>query len=139
MNKLILCCLALVLSAFPALAQKPDFQRAVDKKFNLTEMNWTGGYKGMEIAWAVIAVDKKFAICGAVSHHSGQVLGPNKKALRWGWVMFEGKKFLTDLSFFNSVGYNKPLIGEEANCVQTDIPQKRGTFTLSFDPGNARF
>lgn len=139
MKNLSVACLSLMLVCHPALAQKADFQRTVDKDFVMSELSWTGGYKGMDIAWDVIVVNKVFAICGAISHYNGQVLGPNKEALRRGWVMFEGKKFLTDLSFFKNVGYNKPLIGKEANCIQTNIPQKRGRFTLSFDPGRSRF
>lgn len=122
----------------PATAQEL-VKIPVGQDFNTFEFNWNGGLGKMDVAWDIIARDKKTWLCGAKSDSNGSVRGPNRQALRKGWIKINGKKYLTDLSFFTRVKTGKALSGEMATCKPIGPVYPRDTkFLLGFDPVRVR-
>ena len=70
--------------------------------------------------WTAIVEDGHIEICGIGRVGNTWMLTPTKKAMSNAWVEYQGKRILTDLSFFRDVGGKTDLIGSAANCQRTE-------------------
>lgn len=115
-----------LLAASPAAAQS-TFQVPVNKNFQQSELDWGGEFgKGYVYTITIIDNQGKLAVCGAGYYPSSHTRIQSKKAMRKLSITLNGKKILTDLSFFTEVKAGSDLTRATATCKMTSAATPKG-------------
>ncbi|KIT16090.1 hypothetical protein [Jannaschia aquimarina] len=103
---------------------------------------WTGGIGGrLYLAYKVMAVNGQPMVCGAYNVTDHRLNRGVRNMLRRGGVNMDGRRVLTDLTYFNRVNARSEegLIGKIADCRPLSVaPSRQGRFSIEFGSGTVR-
>ena len=131
----------IALAAAPLSAKGALKDLPIDRNFLEREITWTNASGGMDIMWAMIRMEGKLWVCGAVRHKDTRTFLANRAVLRKGWVKrgsLKGKKVMTDLSYFKELKPRKSFDGAMSTCRDTGLKPDNSQYHLNFDPHMTR-
>lgn len=142
MRKFLILLLGFGLIPAPHAHAAQDYTVPVTENFRPGEVSWSDGYsKAYTFVWGLTVIDGEVAACGAGQYRDPTTMHPSKKMMQKAFVVYDGKKVLTDLSFFTKIPVSADLMQAEATCRKTGIPaaSAKGQFGMTIPGGQARF
>lgn len=131
---------AVLLNSTAAYAAS-DFSEPVTKDFWEDNITWNGGLgNAYDFRWYVIGYKGKIAVCG-VGHFNDPVTRmQSKELMRRAEVLIDGKRVLTDITFFATVKKGADLSKATANCRETGAAEPDRKYNIGLKMGgSARF
>lgn len=107
-------------------------QVRVTDEFQETELEWLGRPRpGFVLRWRTKVIDGEIAICGAAAFPEIQLRSASRNVLRRSYIVYEDKKIMRDMTFFNRVKRESKLDGSLANCASTGIKAPKGGYSVN--------